>query len=175
LSHKPRLIKVANTALSETTKADEIAVETAKTGKVTAVVTVMSIFSRKRCKSRSANLGNEKPFCKKAERANFPEENTRGSRSPSQKSRKGQIPKKLASKLKKLELNRTINLKLNSKKIHSDCAKTPDPSASSGLREKQKNHILKNLSAITVKNKTIRVLLDSGSSGDLLFMKKRVQ
>jgi hypothetical protein len=36
-------------------------------------------------------------------------------------------------------------------------AKKPDPSISSGLY---------------VKNKTIRVLLDSGSSGDLLFMKK---
>jgi hypothetical protein len=38
----------------------------------------------------------------------------------------------------------------------SDCTKTPDPSISSGLK---------------VKNKTIRVLLDSGSSGDLLFIK----
>jgi hypothetical protein len=46
---------------------------------------------------------------------------------------------------------------LNSKNTHSDCTKTPDPSVSSGL---------------FVKNKTIRVLLDSGSSGDLLFMKK---
>jgi hypothetical protein len=46
-SHKPRPIKVVDTALSETTKADEIASKTAKTGKVTAVVTVMSIFSRK--------------------------------------------------------------------------------------------------------------------------------
>ncbi len=46
---------------------------------------------------------------------------------------------------------------LNSKNIRSDCAKTPDPSISSGLY---------------VKNRTIRVLLDSGSSGDLLFMKK---
>jgi hypothetical protein len=44
---EPCPIKVANTALSETTKADEITIETAKTGKVTAVVTVMSIFSRK--------------------------------------------------------------------------------------------------------------------------------
>jgi hypothetical protein len=41
--------------------------------------------------------------------------------------------------------------------VFSDCTKTPDPSISSGLK---------------VKNKTIRVLLDSGSSGDLLFMKK---
>jgi hypothetical protein len=145
LSHKPRPIKVANTALSKTTKADQIVIETAKTGKVTAVVAVMSIFSRKRCKLRSANLGNEKPSCQKAERANFPEKNTRGLRSLSQKLRKGQIPKKLASKLKKLELNCT-NLKLNSEKTRSDCAKTPDPSVSSGLY---------------VKNKTIRVLLDS--------------
>jgi hypothetical protein len=175
LSHKPRLIKVANTAPSETTKADEIAIKTAKTGKVTAVVAVMSIFSRKRCKLWSANLGNEKPSRQKAERADFPEENTHGSRSPSQKSRKGQIPKKLASKWKKLELKCT-SLMLNSKKTRSDCTKMPDPNISSGLREKQNIHILNNLSAMTspvkVKNKTIRVLLVSGSSGDLLFIKK---
>jgi hypothetical protein len=67
-------------------KADEIASETAKTRKVTAVVVVMSIFKRKRCKLRSANLGNERPNHQKAERANFPEENTRGSRRLSQKS-----------------------------------------------------------------------------------------
>jgi hypothetical protein len=54
LSHKPHPIKVVNTALSETTRADEIASETAKTGKVTAVVAVMSIFSRKRCELRGA-------------------------------------------------------------------------------------------------------------------------
>ncbi len=47
LSHKPRPIKVINTALSETTKADEIASETAKTGKVTVVVMVRSIFRKK--------------------------------------------------------------------------------------------------------------------------------
>jgi hypothetical protein len=156
-SHKPRLIKVANTALSETTKADEIAIETAKTSKVTAVVKVMSIFSRKRCKLQSANLKNEKPSCQKVERANFLEENTRGSRSPSQKSRKGRMPKILASKSNKLELYCT-HLKLNSKKTCSDCAKMPDPSVSSGLH---------------VKNKTIGVLLDSGLSGDLLFIKKK--
>jgi hypothetical protein len=45
LSHKPHPIKVANTAPSETTKADQIAIETEKNGKVTAVVAVMSIFS----------------------------------------------------------------------------------------------------------------------------------
>jgi hypothetical protein len=66
---------------------------------------------------------------------------------------------KLASKSKKLELNST-NLELKSKKTRSDCAKKPDPSISYRLK---------------VKNKTIRVLLDSGSSGDLLFYEERVQ
>jgi hypothetical protein len=60
-------------------------------------------------------------------------------------------------KSKKLELNCT-NLMLNSKNTCSDCTKMPNPSVSSGLY---------------VKNKTIRILLDSGSSGDLLFTKKR--
>jgi hypothetical protein len=74
---------------------------------MTAVVAVMSIFKKKRCKLRSANLGNERPSRQKAERANILEENTCGSRSLSQKLRKGRIPKKLASKLKKLEVNLT--------------------------------------------------------------------
>jgi hypothetical protein len=132
LSHKPHPIKVGSTALSETMKADQIMIETAKMSKMTAVVAVMSIFSRKRCKLRSANLRNERPSCQKVERADISEKNTRGLRSLSQKSRKGQIPKKLASKSKKLDLNST-NLKLNSKKTCSDCTKTPDPSVSSGL------------------------------------------
>ncbi len=59
----------------------------------------------------------------------FPEENACRPRNLSQKSRKGRIPKKLASKLKKLELNFT-NLELNRKKARSDCAKAPDPSIS---------------------------------------------
>jgi hypothetical protein len=159
LSHKPHPIKTINTALSETTKADEIASDTAKTGKVTTVVAVISIFKKKRCELQSTNLRNERPSCQKAERANFLEENTRGLRSLSQKSRNGWVPKKLASESKKLELNCT-NLMLSSKNTRSDCAKMPDPSVSSGLY---------------VKNRTIRVLLDSGSSGDLLFIKKRVQ
>ncbi len=158
LSTEPHPIKVANTAPSETTRADEIALKTANTSKVTAVVAVMSIFCEKRCKLQSTNCENEKPSCLKAESANFLEENTRRPRNLSQKSRNCRIPKKLAFKSKKLELNCTY-LEINSKKTRSDCAKTPDPSISSGLK---------------VKNKTIRVLLDSGSSGDLLFM-KRVQ
>ncbi len=94
---------------------------------------------------------------------------------PISKIKKRPDTKEISCKSKKLELNCT-NLKLNSKKTCSDWAKTPDPSISSGLREKQNVHILNNLSAITFpikgKNKTIRVLLDSGSSDDLLFMKK---
>ncbi len=127
-----------------------------KTAKTCAVVAVMSIFSEKRCKLWSANCRNERPSCQEAERANFPEENTCILRSLSQKLREGWILKKLVYISKKLVLNCTI-LKLNSKKTRSDCAKMPDPSVSSGLN---------------VKNKTIRVLLDSGSSGDLLFVKK---
>ncbi len=95
-------------------------------------------------------------LAKRQKEQTFLQENTRGSRNLSQKLRKGRIPKKLASKSKKLELNCT-NLMLNSKNIRSDCAVVPDPGISSGL---------------FVKNKTIRVLLDSGSSVDLLFMKK---
>ncbi len=123
---------------------------------MTAVVPVMSIFKRKRCKLRSASLRNDRPSHQKAERANFLQENTRGLQNLSQKLRNGWISKKLASKLKKLELNCT-NVMLNSKNTRSDCAVGPDPGISSGL---------------FVKNKTIRVLLDSGSSGDLLFIKK---
>jgi hypothetical protein len=130
--------------------------KTTKTEKVTAVVAVMSIFKKKDVNCGALISENERPSCQKAERANFKEENTRGSRSLSQKSRKGWMPKKLVPKSKKLELNCT-NLMLNSKNARSDCAKMPDQSISSGLY---------------VKNKTIRVLLDSGSSGDLLFMKK---
>ncbi len=78
---------------------------------------------------------------------------------PFSKMRKGRIPKKLAPNSKKLELNST-NSVLNSKNTRSNHAVEPDLSDSSELY---------------VKNKIIRVLLDSGLSGDLLFLKKRVQ
>ncbi len=159
LSHKPCPIEVIETALSVAMKAGEIAQETAKTGKVTAVVAVMSIFKKKKCKLQSAILENERPSRQGAERANFLQEISRGSRNLSQKTRRGRIPKKLVPNSKKLELNST-NLMLNSKNTRSNHAVEPDLSDCSGLY---------------VKNKTIRVLLDSGSSGDLLFLKKRVQ
>jgi hypothetical protein len=69
MSHKPHPIKVINIALSKATKADEIAKETTVTGKVTVVVTVMSIFKRKRCKLQNASLGNEKPSCQKGRKS----------------------------------------------------------------------------------------------------------
>jgi hypothetical protein len=78
-------------------KADEIPSKIAKTGKVTAVVAVMSIFKKKICKLQSANLRNERPSCQKAEKANFPEENTRGLISPSQKSRKRPDTKEISA------------------------------------------------------------------------------
>jgi hypothetical protein len=116
----------------------------------------MSIFCRKKCKSQSTNPGNGKPSCQKAKSAIYLRENFHEPRNPFQKTRKGWILKKLVPKLKKLELNST-NLKLNCKKSHLDSTKKPDPSASSGLK---------------VKNKTMRVLLDSGLYRNLLFVKK---
>ncbi len=53
MSTEPCPVKVANIALSETLKADEIAIKTAKTSKVTAVVVVMSIFSKKDASCRA--------------------------------------------------------------------------------------------------------------------------
>ncbi len=49
-------------------RAIKVAIETAKTGKVTAVVAVMSIFSEKICKLQSGNCKNEKPSCQKAKK-----------------------------------------------------------------------------------------------------------
>jgi hypothetical protein len=82
MSHKPRPIKVVNTALSIATKADEIAKETAETGKVTAVVVVMSIKKRKKSNCEAlvsemrgllAKRQKEPIFCRKipADRETF--------------------------------------------------------------------------------------------------------
>jgi hypothetical protein len=127
LSTEPHLIKIINTSLSENRRANEIVIETAKSGKVTAAVGVMSIYCEKRCNLQSAYSGNEKLSCQKAESANSPEKKNHGLRKLSLKTRKSWLPKKLAPKSKKLELNST-NLKLKSKRICSDCTKKPDPS-----------------------------------------------
>jgi hypothetical protein len=87
LSTEPHPIKNADAAPSEATRADEVAIETAKTSKVTAVVAVMNIFSEKRSKLRSANCGYEKPSCQKAESGESLEENSPGPRNLSQKLR----------------------------------------------------------------------------------------
>jgi hypothetical protein len=57
-------------------RSDEIAIETAKTSKVTAAVAVMSIVCKKKCKSQSANPRNEKPSRQKAESADILGENS---------------------------------------------------------------------------------------------------
>jgi len=93
-------------------RANEIAIENSKTGKVTAVVAVLKVFGNKFTNSRSAN------------------------------------PEKLLNK---------PNKRLNSKKKHLKGLYEPNSDASKRL---------------LVKQKTIRVLLDTGSSGDLLFIKK---
>jgi hypothetical protein len=72
------------------------------------------------------------------------------------KQEKVRFQRKLAPKSKKIELNST-NSKLNCKKSCLDSTKKPDPSVSYEPK---------------VKNKTISVLLDFGSSGDLLFVQK---
>jgi hypothetical protein len=119
-------LEVATASPGYSTRVDEIAIKTAKTGKVTAVVAVMSIFSKKRCNLRNAKSGNDKPSPQKVESY------SRRPRNLSQKTKKGWLPKKLVSKSKKVELNST-KLMLKSKKTSSDCAKKPDPSISSGL------------------------------------------
>jgi hypothetical protein len=88
LSTEARPIKVVDTAPKNNVRANEIANETAKTGKVIAVVAALSIFCIKKCKLRSANPGNEKPSCRKAESANFREKNSRRPRNLSQKTKK---------------------------------------------------------------------------------------
>jgi hypothetical protein len=96
LSTEPCPIEAVDTTPSETTRANEFVIETAKTGKMTAVVTVMSMFSKKTCKLRSTNRRNKKPSCHKAEIANFLEENFHRPSNLSQKLRKGRIPKEIS-------------------------------------------------------------------------------
>jgi hypothetical protein len=48
-STEPRPSKVATTVPSDNLRADEITIEMAKSGKVTAVVVVLSIYCKKRC------------------------------------------------------------------------------------------------------------------------------
>jgi hypothetical protein len=93
MSTDSRPIKAIDTAPSNTMRADKIANETAKPGKVTAIAAVMSIYCRKKCNLRSTNPGNEKPSCNKAESVESLEENSPKPRDLPQKMRKGHILK----------------------------------------------------------------------------------
>jgi hypothetical protein len=66
-------------------RADEIAIKTAKTGKVVVVVAVMSIFCKQRCNLQNAKSEDKKLSCQEAESAHFQEENSRRPRNLSPK------------------------------------------------------------------------------------------
>ena len=116
-----RPIKATKLAV-DVSKANEIAIETSKTGKVTSVVAILKVFGDKPNNSQNANPG------------------------------------KLLSKP-----NKWLNLKkkgLNRSSKHLGGFREPSSNASERL---------------IVKQKTIRVLLNTGSSGDLLFIAKGSQ
>ena len=115
-STQPRPIKVTD-SISNSKRADAKALENAKTGKVTAVVTVMHLHGNTTNRSISDNA---KISAKKT---------------------------KLESKSKKLDLKQ-------SKKGLNEAEPPPKDTSK----------------RLTTKHKTIRVLLDTGSSGDLLFL-----
>ncbi len=117
-STQPRPIKVTD-PVPISTRADENALENAKTGKLTALVMVMQIY------------GNTK------------------SSLPNTSAQNSAKKTKLASKLKKIGLNQP--------KTCLKGAQWPPEDASKRL---------------FVKHKTIKVLLDTGSSGGLLFLEK---
>ena len=116
-----RPIKATKLAL-DTIRANEIAIENSKTGKVTAVVAILKVFGDKIGNSRNANPGKllNKPI------------------------------KRLNSKKKRL--NRPLKCQDSLSETVSDTSER-----------------------LIVKQKTIRVLLDTGSSGDLLFVQKGSQ
>jgi hypothetical protein len=118
-STEPRPIEVKDQTPTSNDKADKKTVEIAKTGKVTAVVTVMHLYGDSKSKLVNKIAKNSAKETK------------------------------LGSKLKKIGLER-------SKKRLKE-ALPPLEDASERL---------------IVKQKTIRVLLDTGSSGELLFLKK---
>ena len=116
-----RPIKATKLAL-DTIRANEIAIENSKTGKVTAVVAILKVLGDPNSNSRNAN------------------------------------PEKLLNK---------PNKRLNSKKRHLNRPLKYHDGLSETVRDNSKRLI--------VKQKTIRVLLDTGSSGDLLFVRKGSQ
>jgi len=115
-----RPIKATKLAL-DTIRANEIAIENSKTGKVTAVVVILKVFGENICNSRNVNPG------------------------------------KLLNKPNK-RLNSKKRHLIRSLKCHDDLSKSVSNTSK----------------RLIVKQKTM-VLLDTGSSGDLLFLRKGSQ
>jgi hypothetical protein len=135
MSSETRPIKVTNLD-SDKNRANEIAIENSKTGKVTAVVAVIYLFRDKLCNSRSA------------------------SREPVAKDR--QKPASISKKSKHLaRIRQNVALR-------DDLAKDRGEASQTGTIESHDD----TSTSLKVKTKTIRVLLDTGSSGDLLFIQK---
>ena len=135
MSSETRPIKVTNLD-SDKIRANEIAIENSKTGKVTAVVAVLYLYRDKQCNSRSAN---QEPLAKDCQ--------------------------KLASKIEKSK--RLARIRQNVAR-RDDLAKDRCKASQTGTSESHDNIS----TSLKVETKTIRVLLDTGSSGDLLFIQK---
>jgi len=135
MSSETRPIKVTNLD-SDKIRANEIAIENSKTGKVIAVVAVIYLSKDKLCNSRSANRELLAKNCQK-------------SANTSEKS------KRLARICQNVVL-------------HDDLAKDRGKASQTGMSESHDDIS----TSPKVKTKMIKVLLDTGSSGDLLFIQK---
>jgi hypothetical protein len=136
MSSETRPIKVTNLD-SDKIRANEIAIENSKTGKVTAVVAVMYLSKDKICNLRSAK---RTPLAKDCQQS--------------------------ANKNKKLK--RLARIRQNVA-LRDDLTKDRGKASQTGTSESHDDVS----TSLKVKTKTIRVLLDTGSRGDLLFMQKR--
>ena len=135
MSSETRPIKVTNLD-SDKIRANEIAIENSKTGKVTAAVAVIYLFKDKPCNLQSAK------------------------REPLAKDRQ-----KLASKSEKSKHLARIRQNVA---LRDDLEKDRWKASRTGTSESHDDIS----TSLKVETKTIRVLLDTGSSGDLLFIQK---
>jgi len=135
MSSETRPIKVTNLD-SDKIRANEIAIENLKTGKVTAVVAVMYLSKDKLCNSRSAK---RKPLAKDRQMS----------------ANKSEKSKRLA------RIRQKVALRDDLEKGHNKASQTGTSESHDDIS-----------TSLKVKTKTIRVLLDTGSSGDLLFIQK---
>ncbi len=137
MSSETSPIKVTNLD-SDKIRANKIKIESSKTGKKTAVVTVMVMYlsNDKLCNSRSAKW---KPLAKDRQ--------------------------KMANKSKKSKHLARI---CQNVALRDDLAKDRGKASQTGTSESHDDVS----TSLKVKTKTIRVLLDTGSSGDLIFIQK---